>query len=687
MFSAIELPKINTGTDLVVSSNNMMTTTAGAVADVQPMSPMDSLRAVFDDMRYALESIAVNTLETNNLLQRLAPTSAENRDEKINDGETDTQGNDNPPDKGGTGFLDRLGGLNPFKDGLGTFGKFAIAIGALVGLKLFGENLIPSIANLLETIKSGKLTDKIKEIYTTLKVEVLAAFEDIKLGVTQFLEGTKQVYGFIKDIIESINAYVMQFDEDGDGKLDPAEKDALTADIKDKAVGLISDFLSGVFDALKVTIIGGVFLGAAVKALLRTSAVASIFGTAAVGTAGAAVAGPPTAAAAASAAGMGIRGVLGIAGLLAYGITATWSNYSASMEKTLKENEGKFDFSDFMSNFMGGKDKGGVMSAFSQAYKLGGTGALAGAAIGSVIPGVGTIVGGLVGMLAGGLIGAATGYAGSDEMKSMFDNFETMISTTANDIGNFFGDLVRGFKGVASGDGFKKAFTARDEADIVGKTEELKEAENYLADVQEFQAMNPQLAKLEYNQNILKKAQAAVDKLKLEVEEAPEKAKQFKINQIQDDIEKLTKKRDKFQSKINKGNLMPGIDSRFNEGVPFETEVAILNDEIAALNAQKDNINSAQSVNEIISAIDPSKTTSAETTIPNVVEDKVKKAITTNESSPGHPANQNVMANVGNTYQSNVKGGDSFVTGGLSSGDNFMTAVIMAHKKAQMQND
>ena len=150
MFSAIELPKINTGTDLVVSSSNMMTTTGGAIANVEPMSPMDSLRAVFDDMRYALESIAVNTLETNNLLQRLAPTSAENRDEKINDGETDTQGNENPPDKGGTGFLDKLKSLNPFKEGLGTFGKFAIAIGALVGLKLFGENLIPSIANLLK---------------------------------------------------------------------------------------------------------------------------------------------------------------------------------------------------------------------------------------------------------------------------------------------------------------------------------------------------------------------------------------------------------------------------------------------------------------------------------------------------------------------------------------------------------
>ena len=61
--------------------------------------------------------------------------------------------------------------------------------------------------------------------------------------------------------------------------------------------------------------------------------------------------------------------------------------------------------------------------------------------------------------------------------------------------------------------------------------------------------------------------------------------------------------------------------------------------------------------------------------VPENIEDKVKKAITTNESSPGHPANQNVMANVGNTYQSNVKGGDNFVTGGLSSGDNFMTAV------------
>ena len=70
--------------------------------------------------------------------------------------------------------------------------------------------------------------------------------------------------------------------------------------------------------------------------------------------------------------------------------------------------------------------------------------------------------------------------------------------------------------------------------------------------------------------------------------------------------------------------------------------------------------------------------------MPENIEDKVKKAINTNENSPGHPSNQ-VMANVGNTYQSNVKGGDSFVTGGLSTDNTHFTALIMANKNAKMQ--
>ena len=40
---------------------------------------------------------------------------------------------------------------------MGTFGKILLAIGVLVGLKLFGDNLVPSLAKLLETIEKANL--------------------------------------------------------------------------------------------------------------------------------------------------------------------------------------------------------------------------------------------------------------------------------------------------------------------------------------------------------------------------------------------------------------------------------------------------------------------------------------------------------------------------------------------------
>ena len=140
MFGAEAFPKMTTGTDLVPASSRMLTTTNGSV--VEPMSPMDSIREMFMDMRDSLQAIVENTLETNELLKvGVLGTPAEQRDEAIAAGETDSQGNIKEDD--GPGFLDRWSRLNPFgQDGLGTFGKFLLAIGALVGLKLFGDNSV-----------------------------------------------------------------------------------------------------------------------------------------------------------------------------------------------------------------------------------------------------------------------------------------------------------------------------------------------------------------------------------------------------------------------------------------------------------------------------------------------------------------------------------------------------------------
>ena len=113
MFGAEQFPRVNTGTDLVVSSSNMLANTGtGGSATVQPMSPMDSIREMFVDMRDSLLAIAQNTAETNELIKvGVLGTPAEQRQEAIESGETDAP--PKPEDDTGPSFLDRLKGLNP----------------------------------------------------------------------------------------------------------------------------------------------------------------------------------------------------------------------------------------------------------------------------------------------------------------------------------------------------------------------------------------------------------------------------------------------------------------------------------------------------------------------------------------------------------------------------------------------
>ncbi len=486
MLGAVSLPDIPTSRSLVVSGSNMLPDSPSPMGNFIANGAADMAA----NTQSILLEIRDNTFKTVELLtQAVLGTPGEQRDEGISKGDTD------PPTKdGGRGFGDRLKGIgqalnkvNPFSSdfAFGNIGRALLAGGGLILLKLFGDNLIGPLAKLLETIKNAKIGDSITDTYTALKEKAMPIFEGIKENTITFIENAKAVFGLIQSAYRAVEAYVMSFDvkgslvqgpagmmiEVGDGILDEQEMKALTDDIRDRAVDAVSSFFGALFDALKVSIIGGLFLGTAVKALLANPKVAAIFGS------GKPFQGPVKPGA------VGAGTVLGIAALLAYGITATYSNYATSMEKTLKENEGKFDFSDFMANFMGGKDEGGVMNAFTKAYEMGGTGVLVGATIGSVIPGVGTIVGGLVGLLAGGLIGAATGYAGSDKMKSIFAKFGSMIDETVTELSNFFNDTIDAIKGLFTGAAPEKA---ADKVRLTGELNDLnKEYDQVLADIAE----------------------------------------------------------------------------------------------------------------------------------------------------------------------------------------------------------
>ena len=567
-------------------------------ADVQPMSPMESLAMMFSDMRDSLFAIAENTLKSNELLEtailgtpeqrRDAGISAEDRDPAPEKKEED--------EEEGPGFLSRLG--NQTKGFFGTLlGKGVVTGLALLATYVFEDQIIEGMGKFFKYMKEDFIP-----MITKLGIEIKDWFGRTWNGVQKF-------FGFVKNLFNALNDYVMQFDINEDGTLNEEEFGLLKEDIKEKAVNLISDFIGSVFDALKISILGGLFLGTATKALLGNAAVKAVFSGGTVARGFGAV---------------GMSGAFGIAALIAYGITATYSNASKALQKTLDDNEGAFDFSDFMANFIGGREEGGVMNAFNQAYSLGGTGALAGMAIGTAIfPGVGTIIGGLVGLAGGALVGATTGYAGSGKMKKMFDDFGTMIDMAATDASNFFSDLVSGFRSMFAGESFMKGFKERGEADVEGLTSDLAEAERKLNDIKQLHADNPKMATIPYNQKILQDAQADVDRLRALVAEAPAKAKQLKITQIDDELQKKIEKRDKLQEEVDSGNLMPGIDA-LSKGIPFETQIAGLNAEIATLSGELEVAKNAQSMDELISVQSPADFSNSQFVMDQIMMEKYK---------------------------------------------------------------
>jgi len=436
---------------------------------------------LFSDMRDSLQTISDNTLETVSLLKDLVVGDvSQAKKDAIASGNTDPE-----PKEKGPGILSRVmgglksafGALMPEKGGLmDTLLKLGLAVGGVALLKYFGDDMVPVLADLLKSIKEGKIGENIRLAYDYIKDIGLDAFEKIRDNTILFIDGAVKVKDFIVSAYKMVNDYIMSFDVGGktidlskygmgggipgarvklgDGMLDPSEFDALKEDLLKKAVSAVGAIFAGVWDSFTTMIMSGKYFGSIATALLLYGPVAMIFGKGGGGAPGRS----------------GMLRKVGIFGLLVYGLRTTWSSYNSAMRETLKNNDGNFVFSEFAANFLGGvgNAKGSALAAYNQALKGAGSGFLAGAAIGTVglIPGVGTIIGGVFGAIAGGILGYLSGQAGTDKIKAIAEAIGSSVEGMIQQIGNFFQDIANGFKFLFTGRSFSKGFRSRSAGDV-----------------------------------------------------------------------------------------------------------------------------------------------------------------------------------------------------------------------------
>lgn len=490
---------------------------------------------LFSDMRDSLEAIRQSTFQTAELLKNaLMPDAAGERDKDISEGETDP-----PPGETGSkgpGVLSRIGSaigkLNPFGGGglIDTLGKLGLAVGGVALLKYFGDDMVPIMADLLRSLKEGKIGENIKIAYEYIKDKGLDAFENIKFYTKKFIDGAVKVLGIIQGAYTMVNDYIMSFDtaehfedefgrmrqKSADGRLDEAEFNALKEDLTAKAVTVVGNVISGIFTEFFNYMTSSDTLKAMGSALLLYGPISMIFGK-----------GDKKGTTAPGKKGGFMRGA-GIVAMLAYGIRQTYLNYEQAL-RTATDEMGEVDFQEFAVTFLGGTKNaaGSAADGYRQAKAMGGSGMLAGMAIGSIVPGVGTIVGGIFGLVAGGIIGYFSGAAGTDKINEMVNSLTGTVDSFITDVGNFFTDLANGFKYLFSGRSFMKGFRRRGAGDIDEMQEAVDEQQGVIDLLERMQKDSPS-AELEV---AIKEAYKVLDQRKNDLEFAPS---QSKLNEIED---------------------------------------------------------------------------------------------------------------------------------------------------------
>lgn len=439
---------------------------------------------LFADMRDSLLSIQQNTLETVELLRTaITGDATAQRDENLSSGDTDVSDDDSTKKPG---ILSRVGksikGMASSVFG-STLGKLALAAGGFTLLKLFGDDAIGPLADLIKTIKQGKIGENISKAYEYIKEVGTEAFEGLKTNTILFIDGVKKMVELVKTIYTSINDYVMSFDTivgskvvdninapipTGDGRLDTKELKDLRNDLISRAATYVADLVGDVFSAILALIplsqIVPLSVGLGFTALKRSLGIGAaatlgssmVTGGAAASAAGAATRGSTTAAK------FGLASALKVGGIgliVANSIFQVYQGIGRALENSLNE-DGTRDYSKFVAYFFGGNKEGGTLNAIIQANSVGGMFAGPAALVGLATFGFpGALIGGALGYGIGAIVGGIAGYMGAENLNDLISIVGSSLKDGLLGIANFFNNFVEGIANLASGGSFSDAFS------------------------------------------------------------------------------------------------------------------------------------------------------------------------------------------------------------------------------------
>ena len=464
------------------TGTNMVTTTGGG--NTALASPLLSMKEVFLEIRD-------NTAQTVELLKTaVMGDAAQNKRDKLSRGDTDV---DEKPNEKGPGILSRVG--KSIKGATSSFfgstlGKLALAAGGFALLKIFGDDAIGPLAELIKSIKQGKIGENISSAYKYIKGVGVDAFEMLKVNTILFIDGVKKIMGIIEGAYKAVESYVMSFDTDnanfedesgrmhqkrGDGRLDGKELIALRQDMIDKAVGFVSDLFIGLIKAVGFGLLTSTLFIRSVKSLVGSSAIAEAVGgkkgkRGGIGKLG-------------KMGKIGLLGRLGLVGIIASGVVslidAAGTGYADAIEDDITGKKQSFNFKEFVAGFLGGDDPdGGLFNAFSQGLKgaaIGGTsllawGLLAGAPLGPIGMGMGRVAA----LAIGGIIGFVGGLSGSEKIKKFMEGIGDGLMSALDTVGNFFANVFNGLKTLVTEGSFMAGYSR---SDIDKKQKQLEKLE------------------------------------------------------------------------------------------------------------------------------------------------------------------------------------------------------------------